>query len=416
MIKKLLASSFLFWSLLSFCQEGTSSPYSYYGIGETRFNGTVESRSMGGISMIPDSTRINFQNPAGYGYLKWTNLAIAGSSDIKQQKSEVTKSETRRTSLDYIAVALPLGRFGAGFGITPLSSVGYKIQSNVPNQVQPSQRFDGYGGVNRVFFGAGFKIFPNLSIGATAYYNFGKIHNYGLQFIPTSQIATRETNVSELTGFSTNVGLMYNFKIAGKVSFYTSLTYTPKSTFASDAARTIGTVTVSPESIFFPVDTFVSQNTISTVSIPQRGSVGIGIGNLKKWIFGGEVLMQKTAIVYNRNNFSNNVTYGRYEKYSIGGYYTPEINSYFSYGKRITYRAGLVYEDTGLIVKATPIIDMAATVGLGFPVSGSLSNLNVGIQVGRKGTTVDNLVQEDYLVLSIGLTLNDKWFIKSKYR
>ena len=81
MIKKFLISSCLFLSLVSFSQEGTSSPYSFYGIGETRFNGNVESRTMGGISMIPDSTRINFQNPAGYGNLKWTNFTIAASSD-----------------------------------------------------------------------------------------------------------------------------------------------------------------------------------------------------------------------------------------------------------------------------------------------------------------------------------------------
>jgi hypothetical protein len=66
MIKKFLISSCLLLSLVSFSQEGTSSPYSFYGIGESRFNGSVESRSMAGISMVPDSTHINFQNPAGY--------------------------------------------------------------------------------------------------------------------------------------------------------------------------------------------------------------------------------------------------------------------------------------------------------------------------------------------------------------
>jgi hypothetical protein len=31
-----------------FAQEGTASPYSYYGIGDVRFKGTVENRSMAG--------------------------------------------------------------------------------------------------------------------------------------------------------------------------------------------------------------------------------------------------------------------------------------------------------------------------------------------------------------------------------
>ena len=41
-------------SLVSFSQEGTSSPYSFYGIGDTKFSGTLESRSMGGISIAQD--------------------------------------------------------------------------------------------------------------------------------------------------------------------------------------------------------------------------------------------------------------------------------------------------------------------------------------------------------------------------
>jgi hypothetical protein len=46
MIKKIIVSAFL--SLVSFAQEGTASPYSYYGIGDVRFKGTVENRSIWG--------------------------------------------------------------------------------------------------------------------------------------------------------------------------------------------------------------------------------------------------------------------------------------------------------------------------------------------------------------------------------
>jgi hypothetical protein len=46
MIKKIIVSACLLLSLVSFAQEGTASPYSYYGIGDVR--GTVENRSMAG--------------------------------------------------------------------------------------------------------------------------------------------------------------------------------------------------------------------------------------------------------------------------------------------------------------------------------------------------------------------------------
>jgi hypothetical protein len=55
------------------------------------------------------------------------------------------------------------------------------------------------------------------------------------------------------------------------------------------------------------------------------------------------------------------------------------------------------------------------SLGLGLPITGSLSNLNLGLEFGKKGTTSNNLVQENYLILNVGFSLNDKWFVKSKY-
>jgi hypothetical protein len=62
----------LLLSLVSFAQEGTAS-YSYYGIGDVRFKGTVENRSMG-VAVEQDSIHINLQNPASFANLKMTTL------------------------------------------------------------------------------------------------------------------------------------------------------------------------------------------------------------------------------------------------------------------------------------------------------------------------------------------------------
>jgi hypothetical protein len=42
----------------------TSSPYSFYGIGDVRFKGTVENRSMAGVAVEQDSIHMNLENPA----------------------------------------------------------------------------------------------------------------------------------------------------------------------------------------------------------------------------------------------------------------------------------------------------------------------------------------------------------------
>lgn len=416
MIKKFLISSCLLLSIVSFSQEGTSSPYSFYGIGESRFNGNVESRSMGGISMIPDSTRINFQNPAAYGNLKWTNFVIAGSSDYKKQKSGSSEAVTQRTTLDYLALAVPLGRFGAGFGLIPYSSVGYKIENIYPDGSQNSKRFNGWGGMNRVFLGTGYRILPNLSVGASAYYNFGKIQSNSVEFMPYIPIGSRELNVNNLSGINVNLGLMYQYKLKNKLSIFSSLYYTPKSILVSENERTISTVTINPEFVYTDVDKYDAITTKTDLQLPQKWAIGLGIGDNKKWVFGADVAIQDVGKLYNNYNSLGNVTYSKYERYGFGGYYTPSTNPFFSYAKRITYRGGFVYEKTGLIVNSTSINDIGITLGAGFPITGSLSNLNFGLEFGKKGTTSNNLVQENYLVINLGFSLNDKWFVKSKFR
>ncbi len=414
MIKNLFISLTLLLTLISYSQSGTASPYSFYGIGESRFNGNVESRSMGGVSMIPDSLRVNFQNPAGFANLKLTNFSIGASTDYKKQKSNNSEAVVKRTTLDYLALSIPLGKFGAGFGLMPYSSVGYKIESNTEN----NKRLEGWGGLNSVFLGGGYKILPNLTVGGTAYYNFGRINNSFVEFIPGVNSGSRALSESLLNGFNFNFGVMYQHKLREKLSLYSSLTYSPQSTLTYENTRTISTVTQLNESEYSDID-FLS-NTIpitkSNISIGQKIGFGLGIGDNKKWAFGTEITFQDTNNFSASTKSSTIVQYGTNQRYSLGGYYTPSTNPYNSYLKRIIYRSGFVFEKTGLNFNSNSINDVGFSMGAGLPVTGSLSSFNIGLQFGKKGTTNNNLVQENYIVLNLGLSINDKWFVKSKYR
>jgi hypothetical protein len=415
MINKTLIIACLFLSLVTFSQEGTSSPYSFYGIGEARFTGSVENRSMAGLSMVPDSTRINFQNPAGYANLKRTAFTLAGSSNYTKQKSGISDAIAQRTTLDYISLAVPLGKFGAGFGLIPYSSVGYKIENISTDPSINNKRFNGWGGLNRVFLGAGYRILPNLSIGATAYYNFGKIKINSLEFVPYVPIGSRELNVNDLSGVNYNIGLMHQAKINKKMTLFSSLYYTPKSILVSNNTRTIGTVTFDTNYDIQDVDVLDPVTTKTDLNFAQKWTLGLGVGDAKKWLLGAQVSLQDVGELYNNYNTFDNVVYGKYEKYSIGGYYNPSSNPFVSYAKRITYRGGFKYEKTGLIVNSTSINDVGLSFGVGLPITGSLSNTDIGFEYGKKGTTSNNLVQENYFNLSISFLLSDKWFVRSKF-
>jgi long-subunit fatty acid transport protein len=415
MIKKIIISACLLLSLVSFAQEGTSSPYSFYGIGDIRFKGALENRSMGGLAVEQDSIHINLQNPASYANLKLTTFTLGGTYGTTTLKNNTESANARRTVLDYLAVGLPLGKFGLGFGLIPYSSVGYKIESISESPAENNKRFNGTGGLNKAFLGVGYKIAPNFNIGADVNYNFGKIETNSLEFITGVPVGTRELNSADLSGVNFNFGMMYQTKLYKKINLFSSLTYSLESSLTSKNNRNIATVIYNSNFDVSVVDALADVKTEATITMPSKITLSGGIGESKKWLVGGNISYGKTSGQANDYNEEVNVGYGKYGSVSLGGYFIPNYNSFTSYTKRIVYRAGIRYEKTGLVIDSESINDMGVTFGLGLPITGTFSNVNFGFELGKRGTTKANLVQENYANLSVSFSLNDKWFEKRKF-
>jgi hypothetical protein len=405
MVKKILLSLCLFAGLLTFAQEGSSSPYSFYGIGEVRFKGTADVRSMAGVAVEQDSIHINLENPASFANLKLTSFAVGGSLNTTTLKTDSASEKAKRTTLDYMAVGLPFGKFGVGFGLIPYSSVGYKIKTAADDTTVNSSTLSSSGGVNKVFLGMGYKITPKFSVGADFNYNFGTIKIINSEVNSNVESGTRETNTAQLSGVNFNLGAMYQTKLNKNLSVFSSLNYTIANDLKSKNSRVIET---SSE-----VNTIDQPN--ETISFSSKISMSAGIGQLKKWLIGGRLVYQAASDLSNSYNRASNVTYGTYGSASLGGYFIPDYNSFTSYPKRIVYRGGLKYEKTGLVINSESIDNVGFTLGLGLPITGSFSNINIGFELGKRGTTSSGLIQENYANISIGLSLNDKWFEKRKF-
>ena len=418
MIKKLIIPVFLFLNSISFAQQGTSSPYSFYGIGDVKFKGTAENRAMGGLTIYSDSIHLNIQNPATYSILKLTTFSLGGTYLTSNLSTSNQSEKARRTAVDYLAVGLPLGKFGVGFGLMPYSSVGYNIQSNIAataNNPQEIKQYSGTGGINKVFFGVGYALTKKLSVGIDYSYNFGKIQTYSFRFIEGIQYGTREKNLSDITGGTLTAGVNFNPPINKKLNGFVSLTYSPDSKLSSLNSRNIATIQYSSsgaEIIVEPLDVNVAN---TNLTIPSKLAIGFGVGQNKKWMLGTEITYQKSSNMGNRFNDINNVNYENSTRFAIGGFYIPNYNTFSKYYEKIIYRGGLRYENTGLIINNTSVKDYAVTAGMGLPLMGVFSNINIGLEYGQRGTTSANLVQENYTNISIGFSLNDKWFQKRRF-
>lgn len=413
MIQRLLVIVLLCITSITTAQEATSSPYSYFGVGSLNFRGTVENRSMGGISMFSDSIHLNLQNPSGLAQLKLVTFSVGGTHKYINQESAIESGEASSTSVNYLAIGIPLGeKFGASFGVLPLTSVGYNLEGQSEDAIVQNI---GEGGMNKVFLSLAYAINKNLSVGLDANYNFGNITNNTLLFNQDVEFGTRETNRSNLSGFSMNVGATYKRMLTDKLEMYSSVTFTPETKLNSENFREFASVYV-PD-LNFQVDVDVREVDVddTKLTLPSQFTVGFGIGQPRKWFVGAEYTAQQSSGTLNRSFTLDNVSFKDASKYKLGGFYTPRYNSLSSYFNKVTYRAGVRYEDTGLIVNNENINEFGISFGVGLPVGRMFSNFNIGFEVGSRGTKNSGLVQENFFNTIISLSLNDRWFIKTLY-
>ncbi len=402
-----------------FAQNGTISPYSSFGIGDLRNNSSVDNRMMGGISMHGDSIHLNFQNPAAYSKLRLTAYTAAVSHTEFRLEDFTQEQNTSVTNLEYLAIGFPItSNAGVGFGLRPFTSVGYNLEDITTNAQgeEVSNIFAGEGGLNRVFVSMGWEPIKNISIGATANFNFGRLEYQRIQSVEDVQFGTLDRRESRINGFDINYALNYTPNIGEKYKLYTSLLINTQANLTSENTEELGSFSLvngqDIEVIDVNLDAVNLRNT--ELKIPTRYTLGLGIGQDKKWFFGGEYSIQQFSDFSNDFLGLDNVTYQDASKIAFGGYFIPDYKSFTSYFKRINYRAGLRYDVTGLVVNGREINDFGITFGLGLPLPNSFSNLNLGFELGRRGTTRANLIEENYLNISIGLSLNDRWFKKRR--
>ena len=412
MLKRLIIAILLLISAYGYAQQGTTSPYSFFGIGTLKFRGTVENRSMGGMGVYSDSIHLNLQNPAGVAGLRLVNYSIAGSYKNTTLSTSIDEERATTTTLDYLALGIPMGKFGASFGLVPYSATGYKLQST---QEDITTQFSGTGGLNKVFLNIGYQITPNLSVGVDANYNFGNIENTAISFQDEIQLGTREINRSDLLGFSFNFGLLYHTNISDNLELWSSLTYIPETDFVSENSRNIATVLQLPTGNLLELDgrDIVVGNTDFT--FPSQLTVGAGIGLTKKWFVGGEFSKQKTSNFSNRTFELENVIFEDASKFRFGGFYIPDYNSFRSFLKRVVYRGGFRFEQTGININGEDINEFGISFGLGFNMGRAFSNMNLGFEFGNRGTEKSGLVKESFFNILVSLSLNDKWFEKRLY-
>jgi hypothetical protein len=421
MVKKIVLLILCLTAITTYAQSGngTVSPYSFYGIGDLEAQATIENQAMGYLSMYSDSIHVNLRNPAGYGRLRLVTYTAGGAHTEIKLEDFTEKQSSSVTSIEYIVLAVPVTpKLGMGMGILPYSSVGYNVFSQTTNSSRDTvlNQYSGEGGLNRVFLSAGYEITKNLHVGATMNFSFGTVEHQSIQSIDGVQYGTIDVRTSQIDGFDFNYGATYTPMIKNKYTLFSSVTVNTQANLVSSNNERLGAFSLNTGEEIEVRDINLEPSNLrnTELKIPTKTTFGLGLGRDRKWFLGVEYSLQ--ALSSFRNDFLDldNVDYEDASSIRVGGYYIPDYASFTSYLKRITYRAGMRSNKTGMIVNNTPINEFGITFGLGLPLGGGFSNLNFGLEYGKRGTTVADLVRETYFKVSVGLSFNDKWFQKRK--
>jgi hypothetical protein len=418
-----------------------TSTYSQYSPGELRGAGFTAQTSMGRItSAFADPTHINFYNPASYAQLKLTTFEGGAVFSAKTFETQNSKVKERAGFIDFAALAFPIvKRYKVSeelkekelnvsvisIGLIPFSTVKYNFESDdtTADGAVFKRVFTGNGSAYQLFGGMGMK-FPMkndtarhvFAIGFNAIYYFGRNrHTELIDFVnnPTTYFGIRKNTALRHSDAGCNAGIQYTLRLAEKWSL----------TIGADAQLPFA-INTKQEIIF---DRFILKNNRlfvqDTVHAPEESTTRIhfpatyGAGLMIKksgtWIFAidGHYTRWKqfTDILHPTVVFKNSV------RLNAGTEIIPALKGKAGFLKRIHYRLGGWYETAYLTLNEADISQYGITFGLGLPVRGTLSLVNIGMEIGQKGTVINNLTKETFIRTYLGFTLNDKWFIKRKY-
>ena len=394
-----------------------NTPYSRYGYGRLAETSFVRNRGMGGIGYgLRSNLQTNPTNPASYTAID--SLTFLFDFGLNGQLAHYKENDLSQSKwnggLDYLAMQFPIGKYFSGsIGLLPYSYVGYNygavdsIQiAGEEDYVRYIKQYAGTGGLNKVYAGFGAQPLKWMSLGVNVGYIFGELSNdFSVTFPDGDGTATYSYQTVTARALELQFGVQFMHTFNKKHAVTLGAVFTPKMNMWADANH-IQKTTQS--------DTTSMKHTLA---IPQTIGVGATYVYDNRLTVGADLKMENWGDVAGLNdqlerqeNLFKNTT-----KIAVGGEYLPSLTSR-NYLMRMRYRAGLHFSDSYVQVKESRNKEFGFTVGLGFPLKGQKSMVNVAFEYVDVRPENKTFLSENYLQLNVGLTFNEFWFFKNKLK
>jgi hypothetical protein len=430
--KLIILAVFLVVSFSVSAQEGTHgaySPYSIYGIGDISKEGTAYNKSMGGTGIATRNRRfINYLNPAAV--TARDTLSFMADFGLVENNTVFRQGDIRSAHNTFniynIVMSFPIYRSSAFMvGITPYSDVGYDFSSIetdpgiIGNTGNITYDSFGTGSVYQAFLGAGVTFWKRLSLGAEAIYYFGNLDK--VTKMDYSDDSYRSLNSgSELTvnGLTGKFGLQYEQNLGGNVSMVIGATY-KMGTGMNGYSKNYRYATQSSvtDSLRHTVDTLGARG----MRFADELGVGISIRGGEKWSAEFNYLRSDWSnsgfdsvqgfSVVGDSRFTSTVS----QSFRAGFEIVPNRNDIRYYLKTCSYRFGVYYDQAYYKLDGNNVNSMGITLGVTLPVYQWYNGITLGVDLGQRASTRNNMIRERYATFVIGFNIHDIWFRKMQY-
>ncbi|SNR49513.1 MULTISPECIES: hypothetical protein [Hymenobacter] len=424
---------------LAYGQGLGNSPYSRLGLGDANSNmGGVRQMGMGGIGVAaPNSTNVNELNPAMLYYTSRTTFEAGYSAQFKTLRNNVSSQRTGSANLSYLALAFPISRRWAGsIGLKPYSSVDYESVTVDPVIGDPNStannEYKGSGDLAEAYTSHSVRIAKGLVVGASVGYVFGSIDQQRATTVitPSSTDANtvRDVNIYHVhySDFAFRTGIHYRGKVNDKVNFNLGGVYSFQSNLNGERSISQNRETLEQLQLS---STALETDAPGKATVPALAQVGVSFDNNRNWSLSLDGSRQEWSkfVAFGEAGGASGVLLSDTYRGGIGGEFTPDPTAVDNYFRRVTYRAGLSVAQLPYRPGGNTLYDRAVSWGFAFPLPTATpldgTTISLGFIYGQRGNTdVQRLstgvsernVKEDYVRMQLGVTLNNRWFIKRR--
>ena len=429
-----LLSVFLIISVCVSAQDGTYgaySPYSIYGIGDISKEGTAFNKSMGGVGVATRNRRfINYLNPAAV--TARDSLSFMADFGLSQSNNVYKQGDLRSAHNTFniynFVMSFPIYRSSAFMvGITPFSDTGYDFSSieTDPDIIGQTGNisYDSYGtgSVYNVFAGAGVTLWKRLSLGAEAIYYFGNLDKVtNMDYSNSSYRSVNSGSDLMIRGTTGKFGLQYEQKLGGDVSMIIGATYRLSTSMKGNS---INYRYAKQDSV---TDTLKYQEgdlRKAGLKFADELGVGISVKGGEKWTAefnyfrsdwrnSGFDSNSGFSVKSDNETFTSTVS----QSFRAGFEIVPNRNDIRYYLRKCAYRAGVYYDQSYYKLNGNNVNSMGITLGVTLPVFRLYNGLTLGVDLGQRASTRNNMIRERYATFMIGFNIHDIWFQKIQYK